>query len=121
MTPQTVTVDIHKTSYDNLLKKHFGEEWELARAIMLAESNGNPKAIGYNCVYNKRVKACKIPDRHKAISHDGGLLQISDQHIELSKVLDPEKNIIMAKKIRDSQGWNAWFTYKNNKHLKYLN
>lgn len=89
------------------LKEVFGEEWKIARAVMLAESGGNPNTIG---------------DRHLA-KPSVGLFQICQiwHPYTTEQLQDPEFNIKTAKAIRDSGGWERWTTYRNKSYLRFLN
>jgi hypothetical protein len=117
-----------------ILRKYFGKEAELAHAIALAESRGNPKTTGYNCYYTRKdgvliahttrvkgavSKACKIEHRKYAWSRDIGYMQVNDVHGG-DELYNLEQNIKQAKEVRDKQGWTAWSTYNAGKHLAYL-
>ena len=93
-------------NYIPLLKKYFKSEWRTAYAIMMAESGGNPKAIG---------------DTHlKYYSY--GLFQINRRWHKYpkEKLLEPEFNIKIAKKIYDERGWKEWGAYKNGSCERWL-
>lgn len=88
-------------------------DWDvrIMRAILLAESSGNPNAV------NKT-------DKHKTCNGSYGVLQIGcvhiGKHIEEKDLLDLEKNIEAGYKIWIEQGYGAWGAYKNKSYLKYL-
>ena len=88
---------------EELLKIYFKDEWRLAKAIMLAESGGNEKAINTNTNGTK----------------DRGLFQINSIHKE-TNLFDPEHNIEVAYKVYKKQGWTAWSAYNNKSYKKFL-
>lgn len=80
-----------------------GAALEMAVAIALAESGGNPKAVNTNS------------DKWK--SRDRGLWQINDHyHAEVSdaQAFDPNQAAKAAYRISNGgKSWSAWATYKN--------
>lgn len=84
----------------------FGDEWEIAYAIMMAESSGNPNVIG---------------DRHLK-KPSVGLFQINQiwHPYSTEDLQNPEFNIEIAKEIRDNGGWERWTTYRTGAYQKYL-
>lgn len=76
-------------------------------AIMQAESNCNPRAD--NTGLNKDG------------TNDKGLLQINSIHgFSDAERLDPIRNIDIAFKIWQMQGYKAWSAYSNGSYLRYL-
>lgn len=123
------------TEVNHLLQKYFidcdvvNTMWLIAQA----EAKGHPSVIGYNCYYIKDVvyetrvngaisKSCKSGHEGYAWSYDVGYFQIntasSDKSID--ELQDLETNFKEAQKIKKTQGYNAWWTYKNGLHLSYL-
>lgn len=82
-----------------LVAAYFGSETDLALCVVEHESGGNPEA--------------KNPT-----STARGLFQILASlwaphfGVSYSDLYDPELNVMLAKQIRDAQGWNAWSVYK---------
>ena len=103
--PSAVLVaEAHKETqgWDELLQKHFGEEWERAKRVMICESGGDPNADG---------------DRHLTYWENGelygfstGLFQI--RHLpgrpDPEWLKDPINNITYAAGMWKSQGWSPW-------------
>lgn len=80
------------------------KDLEIAVAVALAESGGNPEA--YNTI---------------GAGHYG-LWQISKLHQSLFKKYAwkrPSDNAKMAYEVWKSQGWSAWTTYTNNKYKMF--
>jgi hypothetical protein len=79
-----------------------------AVAIALAESGGNPDAVGTNTNGSK----------------DYGLFQINDGHKDLFNEFtwnDPNDNARMASRVYKDSGFNAWTgTYTNGKYKTFL-
>lgn len=117
-----VPVNPCTVSTEKCIEKYFPENPRLAVAVFKAESGLETHQIGYNCRYGNRITSCKPLDHDKAVSLDYGLTQINQQNYPGNKddLLDPETNLKIARKIYDKQGWNAWFAYKDNKYVKYL-
>lgn len=108
-------------SIEACITKYFPEEPQIAIAVFKAESSLNPNIIGYNCRYGNKITACKVTDRHKAISKDYGLAQINDQHSKTPEVfLDPETNLKKARELYDERGWKCWYAYTDGIYKKYL-
>lgn len=87
-------------------------DWDTAtaRAVCLAESNGNPNAYnGSN--YNG--------------SNDAGLMQINSIHVTSGLIGDqerfnPELNMKAAYAIYKGSGFKAWSAYNNGSYRKFL-
>lgn len=93
------------SSIEEKIKKEFGENAKIMLAIAKAES-------GLKSVISK-------PNKNG--TRDVGIFQINDCHgYSVEERLDPEKNIQMAKKVFEKQGFLAWSVYKNKSYLKYL-
>jgi len=89
-----------------LIKKYFPDETNLAYAIMMAESQGDPKIIG---------------DKHLA-KPSVGLFQICQiwHPYKTEDLQKPEFNIKVASEIRAKGGWERWTTFRNGSYKKYL-
>lgn len=92
-----------------------GDELTNAVAIALAESGGNtnalnekPPDLSYG-LWQINMYGDKGPARRKQFN-------IKDDR----QLFDPSFNAMIAKKIRDGQGWEAWSTFKNGAYLKYM-
>ena len=116
-----------KVSVEACITKYFPENPKLAKAVFTAESQLDPKQIGYNCRYNKTatttyVTVCKKEDIAKAISKDCGLAQINEQNYKGDKndLLDLETNMKVARLVYEEQTWRAWYVYRDGKYLQYL-
>lgn len=117
---------------NRLLNKYFGEDAAIMHAIAKAESSGKQYAKSYNCwskngviVATKITGAigviCPKDKEHLAWSNDKGYFQIAEVHGYNDDCLyDLECNFKAAKKIRDSQGLTAWYTYRSGVYLKFL-
>jgi len=94
------------TSIESKLKDTFGEEYQIAKAVMMAESRGNCEAVG---------------DTHLA-RPSIGLFQISQiyHNYDTKTLMNPDENIRIAKEIRTRGGWERWTTYRTGAYLKYL-
>lgn len=84
------------------MKKYFPKsEWEIAKAILKAESGGRPDAIGgpnYNGTY------------------DYGCFQINNT----KRALDVETNMKIALYKYNTNRWQQWSAYKNGAYLRFL-
>jgi len=90
-----------------------GDDLPTAIAIALAESNGDPSAVG-----DRSLAPLKGPSV--------GLWQIDigqQEHPEVTEeqMLDPAQNAAKAFEIWQIQGFNAWTTYKSGAYTAYLN
>ena len=94
------------SQYDKEIKEVFGDEYQIAKAVMLAESSGNCEAVG---------------DTHLA-RHSVGLFQISQIYHDYSDetLKNPHENIRIAYEIYQKGGFERWSTFKNGSYLKFL-
>lgn len=81
-----------------LVTAHFGADTDRALCLMGFESGGDPGA-------------------RNPSSGAAGLMQVMpfwapEYGVSYEALFDPETNILIAKGIRDSQGWTAWSPYK---------
>jgi len=116
-------VDIVSTeTIEEKIARAFPEQKELVTAVFKAESGLRTDAIGWNCYYNGKSKACLEQDRDKAWSVDCGIAQINVKGKSCPKELfNPEHNLELARKKYDTkQGLNHWYAYINQTFIKYL-
>lgn len=109
-------------SVEKCIEKYFPEDPKLAIAVFTAESQLNPRSIGYNCRYGDRVTTCKPSDRALALTKDYGVAQINQANYSGNKedLLDTETNLKVARKVYDEQTWRAWYVYRDKKYVQYL-
>lgn len=121
--PQRTDADnlqISKTP-DQYLHEIFGSKAKIAKAILTHESGLKLDAVGYNCYYGGKSKACKKNDIHKAWSVDCGIAQINVKGKKCPKELFTlEGNFEEVERIYKTQGLNAWVSYKTGAYKKYL-
>jgi len=83
----------------------FGEEYRLAIAVAMAESELNPTAMNVNMDG----------------SRDIGIFQINERHgWNEEELFDWRTNISIAKYLRDRSGWSTWVAYNNGTYKRYL-
>ncbi len=85
----------------NLIQKYFPQsEWGRAYQVMMAESKGNPQAVGDNYPINGEVRP------------SFGLFQIRTfpNRPPPQALVDPETNVRYAAELWKSQGWKPWTT-----------
>lgn len=113
---------VKKYDYKEDVKEKWGDQANIMLAVIMAESHGIGDKIGHNCRYGIKIKAClTTEDTKNAVSYDYGLAMISDQHGYSKEYLfDQKNNIEVAYKLYKEQGFDAWFAYRNKKHLKFL-
>lgn len=108
-------------TFEQEMNRIFGDKTKIAYAVIMHESNMNYKAINYNCIYNGKSTFCKKGDKSKAWSVDCGVAQINVRGQICPESLFTEKGQLEAiERIYDSQGLNAWVSYKNKSYLKFL-
>jgi len=101
---------IIKASADSLedkIRAVFGEDWNVAQAVAMAESRMNPQAIG---------------DTHLD-KYSYGLFQINQMFHNYSEetLLNPDENIRIAREISlKGRKWESWTTFRNLDYFKYL-
>lgn len=89
-----------------------GYDWntDVAYAVCMAESTGNPDATGYNT--NGTI--------------DRGLMQVNSIHSDMvggdvAALYDPATNIKIAYALsRGGTDWTPWSAYNSGKYLKWL-
>lgn len=96
-----------KEAIDNIIKKYFGDNWKLARAVMMAEGNYNPRAFN--------------PTNG---SNDRGIWQISAKwHPEVSDACayNVECSTNVAYQLsKGGEDWSAWWGFRTRSYLKFL-
>ena len=93
------------SSIEKTIADVFRGEEKIALAVAKAESGLNPKAVNWN----------------RNGSKDVGVFQINDKHgWSTEERFDWEKNIRMAKDLRDRYGWTEWTAFNNQSYRNYL-
>ena len=96
-----------------IMINHNGEErtWNtnVAYAVMMAESHGNPNRINW-----------KDYHRHGNCWGSFGLFQLACFRGTQEELLNPETNIQMAYELWKREGWRPWSAYTNNSYKKFL-
>jgi hypothetical protein len=87
-----------------LIGQDYEWDWDIANAVLKAESGGNPNA------YN--------PEWHKGCQGSFGLWQIACVHIgkyglTRENIFDPEVNTEVAYKLWQEYGWEIWGAYSS--------
>lgn len=99
----------------------FGDEAEIATAVLMHESGLRLDAINWNCRYEGKSKSCKIEDRHLAWSVDCGIGQTNVKgKVCPAKLLTLDGNMEQIEKIYKSQGLSAWVSYTSGAYKKFL-
>lgn len=92
------------------IQEVFGDNWEMAYAVMFSESSGRVKAKNVNS------------DRHSSI--DRGLFQINsywNPDVSVECAFDMVCNINEAYRIsKGGTDWTPWYGYTNGNYRKYL-
>lgn len=104
-----VTEPLVQPKGDCILVNQYDWNTSIMYAICMAESGGNPNALGHN----------------KNGTTDGGLLQINSIHVNSGLISSedrfiPEKNLAAAYAIYKGSGYKAWSSYNSGVYLKYL-
>ena len=120
--PPVKEINVCEQSVEKCITKYFPEDPKLAIAVFKAESQLNPRSIGYNCRYGDKVTTCKVSDRALALTKDYGIAQINQANYQGNKedLLDTETNLKVARKVYDEQTWRAWYVYRDKKYVQYL-
>lgn len=128
--PEPEIVEVKTMTVDQYIEKIFGAKAEIAKAVILHESQNNLRAINWNCRYpikqadgsiKYRSTFCKKEDRHLAWSVDCGIAQINvvGKYCP-SHLFTIEGNMLAVEKIYKTQGLDAWVSYKTGAYKKYL-
>lgn len=128
-------VPIKETStptVEDKILQYFPRNGKTMIAISKAETNGTMSmdSKGWNCYYyhgaatTTPIKggsmACKVKDRHLAWSVDCFVLQKNYIGQQCPKGMTLDKHLQEVADLSRVQGLEAWTTYNNGKHLKYL-
>lgn len=114
-----------KATIEEKIQLHFPINWQDFIQIAHAESQMNPKAVGYNCYYSggkattTRIKggskACKVADRALFHSLDCGLMQMNtkakkcdEKDVDIQYIDD---HLTRAAELSRMQGKCAWYGY----------
>ncbi len=129
--PETKDNTPSKKEIEEKIKYYFPRSWKTMIPIAYAESGMSTTAKGYNCFYNKdetivystRVKgshstACKPSHRVYAYSVDCNVLQrnVKGQICPKQTLDEHLKEVAELSKI---QGFKAWSSFNQGKHLAY--
>ena len=104
---ESLVVKAKPESIKSKIKEVFGEDWNVAQAVAMAESRMNPNAIG---------------DKHLE-KPSYGIFQISRifHNHSIETLLDPDENIRIAKEISSKgRGFENWTTYRTGQYLEHL-
>jgi hypothetical protein len=84
-------------------------QWDtdVAYAVCMAESGGNPSASNWS-------------DQHNGCAGSHGLMQIACVHTSGLPEHNPEKNMEKAFEIYSRSGWQPWGAYTSRAYLKYM-
>lgn len=88
-----------------LVRNYTNWDTNVAYAVCMAESGGNPNAFNGS-------------DHHNGCTGSIGLMQIACIHSGAS--YDPATNIATANRLWSSSGWSIWGAYSSGKYLRYL-
>lgn len=114
-------VVVPEPTVEDKIKEYFPRNWKTMIAIAHAESHMSMDAVGYNCMYNGISKACKKEDRSKAWSVDCFILQ---RNYPGRKTCPEGVTIDMHLKesadLSRVQGLQAWVSFQQGTHKKYL-
>lgn len=120
----TSTVAVHVTATaasttEQKIQYYFPRNGRTMIAVAKAESQLKMSAVGYNCMYSGKSKACKPEDRSRAWSRDCGIMQINTTAKTCPKET-VDQHLKRAADLSRVQGLEAWVTYQTGAHEKYL-
>lgn len=122
--PQRIEAEpqqIKEPTLEEHIERIFGDNSEVAMAVLKHESSLKLDAKGWNCYYNGKSKACKPQDRERAWSVDCGIAQVNTKgQVCPNELFTLEGNMKQVEKIYKTQGLNAWVSYKTGAYKKYL-
>ena len=90
---------------------HLYDGWptDVAYAVCMAESNGQPGAINHNDIHYNGCRGSY------------GLFQIGCIHANPQTMLDPRKNVAQAYELyKRNNSWQPWSAYNNGFYRKYM-
>lgn len=115
-------VPVEYKTADDYISEIFGDKAKIATAVILHESQNKLDAVNYNCIYGGKSTSCRKGDEPKAWSVDCGIGQINVRAKSCpSDLLTLEGNMEAIEKIYQTQGLNAWVSYKTGRYKKYMN
>lgn len=130
--PTALVIRKTLTTEDKIMQ-YFPRNGKIMIAIAHAESNMNNDAKGYNCYYNsdntivytEKVKGshsgvCKKHHRAYAWSVDCFVLQKNYKGKECPTGVTLDQHLQEVADLSRVQGLEAWSSYRNGKHLVYL-
>lgn len=123
---QEAQVENNTQSITEIVNILFRDDPVTANAVRMAEGGDNPKAMNWNCRYNRPdgssySTACRSEDRGRAWSVDCGYFQINVREQECPEILfDPIHNVQVAREMYERRGWQPWAAYNNGSYKKYL-
>lgn len=131
---ESTALVIQKTlTIEDKIMQYFPRNGKIMIAIAHAESNMNNDAKGYNCYYNsdntivymEKVKGshsgvCKKHHRVYAWSVDCFVLQKNYKGKECPTGVTLDQHLQEVADLSRAQGLEAWSSYRNGKHLVYL-
>jgi hypothetical protein len=135
LSPQKTNYYIQSANAEGLeitLEQHiqriFGDNAEVATAVLKHESGLNLTAKGYNCHYvnpetvKRYSTSCKtIADRATAWSVDCGIAQVNVKGTVCpTELVTLEGNMKAVEKIYKEQGLNAWVSYTTGRYKKFM-
>lgn len=104
-----------------IIKELWKDEARTALAVFQAESGLRPEAVGYNCYYGGKSKACKPEDRHLAWSVDCSVAQVNVKgKVCPAELMNPETNLKKAYEMYSRRGWQPWYAFSGGNYKKYL-
>ena len=128
---KVVETRLTKSDIENKIRAYFPRSYADMIPIAYAESRMNPKAVGYNCYYNKdetivystKVKGshstgCKPSHRKYSWSLDCGLMQMNTK-AKTCPVETIDEHLQRAANLSRVQGKEAWVAYNTKAHLTY--
>lgn len=110
-------VEAREVTRGDLFDKYFGKDSRIIRAICKSESG--LKADSMNKTLNKDktwdIGYCQIN-----VDWNAKYIPGETRAEKIENLKNPETNVMVAKRVYDSQGWTAWSDFKNGKYLRYL-
>ena len=97
-----------KESIEDMIKRIFPEDWQLATAIFKAESGLRPDAKGDTNTPYPSIGIAQIR-------------MLPERGLNEQDLYDPEYNLEYARQLKDASGWFPWSAYKNGSYKKYIN
>ncbi|MFJ9418004.1 peptidoglycan-binding protein [Streptomyces sp. NPDC101227] len=96
-----------------------GSDINIAAAVAMAESTGNPAAVGDEGLANNKWGPSLGLFQIRSLRHPEQFTPPDTLRIA-TKLKDPLYNAKTAKAIKDAHGWNQWSTFKNGAYLAHM-